>query len=297
MVAPVSVKAQSTFPADEISVWYVANTSSSTFTDGWTTELSGVVAKLFSGWSSIYGSCSSVSTSGAAAFVHKTWNINGQWASRYWSSTVGLVKSAGCGDPDGPDYPARTWDFPITKKEDYKCSSGSIKVPVVTDRPLCVSSAPPPPPPCPVAPLRPITDQLANEHENGRYVRNPDMDNVTAQVKVGAACIVQKAAGLQATARITSGFRPPAYQAHLREVWDKWKQLANNSSESCRVIKAEVQAHWVKHLLVRQPVNSSNHSLGNAVDIAGVPQADTIAASCNMFRPEPVGDPVHFQPR
>ena len=163
----------------------------------------------------------------------------------------------------------------------------------------CTPPPPTPPPTCPVAALQSITDPVAREHEEGRYVRNPDMDNVTVQVRAGAACVVQTTAGFQATARITSGFRPPAYQAHLREVWDKWKQLVNNSTESCRAIKMEVQAHWVKHGLVRQPVRNSNHSSGGAVDIAGVPaaQADLIAAECNMFRPEPVEDPVHFQPR
>lgn len=43
----------------------------------------------------------------------------------------------------------------------------------------------------------------------------------------------------------------------------------------------------------------SKHSSGQAIDIAGVPQdkADEIAAACNMYRPYPIDDKPHYQPR
>jgi hypothetical protein len=152
---------------------------------------------------------------------------------------------------------------------------------------------------CPVAPLTPLTDPVALEHEVGRYARRPDMDNLNDRARAGAACILQRAAGLGASAVPSSGFRPPAYQAHLREVWDKWQLLKNNDDESCRETKQQISAEWDRHELVRRPVTSSNHSTGNAVDIKRVPahSADAIAAACSMFRPEPKTDPVHFQPR
>lgn len=152
---------------------------------------------------------------------------------------------------------------------------------------------------CPVAPLGPILDSAAMDHEAGRYATGPDMINVNERVRSGTACIIHAAAALGASAEPTSGFRPPAYQTHLRELWDKWHQLRSNSDESCRETKQQVAAEWVKHQLIRRPVSSSAHSTGNAVDIRGVPPeaADAIAAQCGMFRPEPVTDRVHFQPR
>lgn len=152
---------------------------------------------------------------------------------------------------------------------------------------------------CPVPPLTPITDALTLQHEAGEYERSPDLERVSDAVKAGTACILQKVSGLGSRARPTSGFRPPAYQTHLREVWDKWQLLRDDVSGACRDTKAEVQAEWIRHQLIRQPVLNSKHSRGNAVDIAGVPDssADAIAAECNMFRPEPVKDRVHFEPR
>jgi D-alanyl-D-alanine dipeptidase len=146
--------------------------------------------------------------------------------------------------------------------------------------------------------LNQITDPVALMHESGQYAGRPDLDNVNANVRAGASCIVQRAAALKANAVVTSGFRPPAYQSHLREVWDKWQLLKNNSSPECATIKAEVRTHWVQHAIVRQPGTTSNHSSGNAVDIAGVPSsdADSIAEGCNMRRPLS-DDPVHYEPR
>jgi hypothetical protein len=152
---------------------------------------------------------------------------------------------------------------------------------------------------CPVAPLTPVTDPVVVEHEVGRYASRPDMDNLNARARAGAACILQRAAALGAAAETSSGYRPPAYQAHLREVWDKWQLLKNNNDEGCRERKQQIAAERKRHLIIRRPVAVSNHSTGNAVDISGVPAAgaDSIAAGCGMFRPEPATDPVHFQPR
>jgi hypothetical protein len=295
MLMASSATAQSVAPAEQVHISYAANTESSVFSDGWTPDLNHVVGKLFSVWSGFYAACSAVSTTGARPFVDKGWSVNGKWASRNWTSTVGLVKGPGCGNPQGPDYPARTWEFPIMKWESYGCASGNIEAPVVTDMPLCISSAPP----CPVAPLQPITDPVAKEHESGNYRRNADLEHVTPRLKSGALCILQKSVALNPSVYVASGYRPPTYQAHLREVWDKWQLLKGDSTEACRAIKAEVQVHWKEHGLVRRPVLNSNHSSGDAVDFGLVPpdQADQIAKECSMFRPEPVGDPVHFQPR
>ena len=124
---------------------------------------------------------------------------------------------------------------------------------------------------CPVPPLSPVTDPVALEHEIGKYGTEPDVENLNERVRNGLACIVQRANALGANARASSGFRPPAYQAHLRELWDKWQLLKNNNEERCRLTKQQMQAEWIRHELVRRPVLSSNHSTGNAVDIKRVP--------------------------
>ncbi len=153
-------------------------------------------------------------------------------------------------------------------------------------------------PQCPVPPLSPITDPASLEHENGVFSRSPDMDRLNTATQQGAACIVNQTLALGQRATITSGFRPSPYQRHLREVWDKWMLLRNNSSEACQSTKESVRVEWERHRIVRQPGNTSNHSQGNAVDIAGVPSAtaDAIALACNMQRPL-ADDPVHYEPR
>jgi hypothetical protein len=108
---------------------------------------------------------------------------------------------------------------------------------------------------------------------------------------------------------LKSAYRPPAYQAHLHEVWIKWvKQLRNNHSAGCRMLREEVGAEFAKHqLLVRQqPVTSSDHTLGLAFDAAVMmPRSarlkgkrvtmDKLAAMVGIKRPDIRHDPVHFK--
>lgn len=154
---------------------------------------------------------------------------------------------------------------------------------------------------CPVAPLTQITDPVAIQHENGQYSGgHPDLDHVTQATRDGTSCVVQHALAQApgTNAHPTSGFRPPAYQRHIREVWDKWQQLQNNNSSACASVKEAVRVEWIKHgPFAHQPGATSNHSSGKAVDIGGVPQgnADAIASQCNMRRPVP-NDRVHYEP-
>jgi hypothetical protein len=187
----------------------------------------------------------------------------------------------------------------------YSCPIGTQYYPRwfdngVTYQPACVdwSEPPPPPPRCPVTALSPLTDPEAIEHEQGKYSGRPDMSKVDERVVAGAECVKQKVKALGRIARITSGYRPAAYQAHLREIWDKWKLLETNSDPACADVKNTVKEHWDKHGLVYQPAKTSPHSKGIAVDIGGVPQdqADAIAASCNMYRPFP-NDKPHYHAR
>jgi|GEM_PF-5841418 len=151
---------------------------------------------------------------------------------------------------------------------------------------------------CPVPPLTPITDPAARVHEDGRYAAQPDLDNLNSRTQTGMACILQRAAGEGIVATITSAYRPAQYQSHLQEVYDKWQLLKDNAQPECQEVKDAVRREFNKHRVIRRPVNNSQHSTGNAVDIAGIPgeRADSIAAACNMYRPEPSKDRVHFVP-
>ena len=77
---------------------------------------------------------------------------------------------------------------------------------------------------------------------------------------------------------LKSAYRPPAYQAHLHDVWVKWvKELRNNRS-SCRALREEVGAEFARHQLLvkQQPVPASDHALGLAFDAAvAMPRAAT----------------------
>jgi len=147
-------------------------------------------------------------------------------------------------------------------------------------------------PKCLVPPLAPVT-AAADAYENGEFSRSPDLGNVNSAVNTGLACIQQRIP----RSFPTSGYRPQEYQNHLREVWDKWQLLKNDSSAACAKTKLNVKNEFTQHRMVHQPGLTSRHSSGNAVDISGVPEAvaDTTAAACSMSRPVSK-DPVHYEP-
>jgi hypothetical protein len=111
------------------------------------------------------------------------------------------------------------------------------------------------------------------------------------------------------TFELKSAYRPPAYQAHLHEVWVKWvKELRNNRSSGCRALREEVGAEFTRHLLLvkQQPVPAFDHALGLAFDAAvALPRGarlngkritvDKLAALAGIKRPTIGRDPVHFK--
>ena len=151
-------------------------------------------------------------------------------------------------------------------------------------RTSCVST-------CPVASLKPL-DPAVQPYEDGLI----DMANETQATRDGAACIVRVARARHLSPRITSGYRPPAYQTHIREVYDQWQLLKNNNDAACADTKRKVEIEFDHHDFAHQPGNTSRHESGRAVDIhlSDYTVADTIAAGCNMSRPVP-NDRVHFE--
>jgi hypothetical protein len=151
---------------------------------------------------------------------------------------------------------------------------------------------------CPVSPITPITDPDFEQYENGRYSHAPDLEHLTSGTAAGAQCIVREARNAGSRARTTSGYRPPIYQTHILEVYDKWQLLEHNEDPVCAEVKASVLIEWNKHgPFAHQPGTTSRHSTGRAVDISlsnyGV--ADSIAARCQMIRNVP-DDRPHFEP-
>jgi len=129
------------------------------------------------------------------------------------------------------------------------------------------------------------------------------MANETQATREGAACIVREARARYLSPQIASGYRPPAYQTHIREVYDKWQLLENNNDSVCADTKRQVENEFNKHSpFSHQPGNTSPHSSGRAVDIhlSDYTDADTIAAGCTiagggtMSRPVP-NDRSHFE--
>jgi RHS repeat-associated protein len=153
---------------------------------------------------------------------------------------------------------------------------------------------------CPVQPLSPITDPTAQSFENGNTI---DTQHLTEPMRAGLACFQTAVTNAGGSFSLTSAYRPPAYQQHLQEVWDKWHQLRDNHQPECAQTRQQVQAEFQRHgLQWRQgarPVNNSAHERGEAIDVSitNLPRGqdvDRLAGGCGLYRPSPQGDPVHF---
>ncbi len=165
--------------------------------------------------------------------------------------------------------------------------------------PVCVGpgkNPPPVTPPCPVSALKEMTDPAAIQHERGKFVAGSDLARLSSATMAGQACMLERVD--KTTVFPVAGYRPAEFQAHLKELWDKWHGLLNNTNPACKAIKEDLRREWLKHKLVRDPLTSPHHVSGEAVDIAGLGPAngDALAANCGMMRPDPVASPLHFQP-
>jgi D-alanyl-D-alanine dipeptidase len=117
--------------------------------------------------------------------------------------------------------------------------------------------------------------------------------------------LVDKAGG---SVEIKSAYRPPAYQAHLQEVWDKWNDLRDNEQPQCQDLKAQVLQEFSRHhlLVTQRPANQSDHTRGLAFDaLVLLPQGprlrrrkitlDALARMSGVRRVDIRHDPVHFK--
>ena len=157
---------------------------------------------------------------------------------------------------------------------------------------------------CDIPPLTPLTDPAAIAFENGNRI---DTENLTQATRTGLECMQNRVAALGGTMTLSSAYRPAAYQEHLREVWDTWDAVRSRQEPVCHAVYAEAQAEFQGHgLLLSQRPAAGNpnapHAQGIAFDatLTGLPRGqtqDTVAAFCDMYRPWPNNDPVHYQPQ
>ncbi|MCR4304506.1 MAG: hypothetical protein NUV63_09835 [Gallionella sp.] len=153
-------------------------------------------------------------------------------------------------------------------------------------------------PGCEVDDLPPITDPEVQLFED-----NPDRSDearLTDRMKEALACLKRDAAA--GSPNVGSAYRPPAYNQHLIDVWEKWiRELKDNEKPACAALKTKIQAHFKTHKLKesQQPVEGSLHTLGEAVDVTiSLPPAtiDAFWPGCHLYRPPSlrITDPVHF---
>jgi len=161
---------------------------------------------------------------------------------------------------------------------------------------------------CKVAPLPEIEDPEALAFESNAESAPADVDGLMPDAAQALDTFREMVTSFGGTFELKSAYRPPAYQAHLHDVWVKWvKQLRNNRTAGCQALREETGAEFRRHQLLvkQQPVPASDHALGLAFDAAvAVPRAarlnrkrvtvDKLAALAGIRRPNSRRDPVHF---
>src|SRR6266481_1198268 len=111
---------------------------------------------------------------------------------------------------------------------------------------------------CAISPLTnpPFNDPKAQSFEDGNTIDTNDLTSAMQKAwspfpaGTGIPACPSGFAGLVGAGRLISAYRPPEYQSHFREIWDKWKppgNLQSNTDPGCASIKAAVQAEFNKH--------------------------------------------------
>jgi hypothetical protein len=161
---------------------------------------------------------------------------------------------------------------------------------------------------CKVAPVPEIEDPEALTFENNAESVPADIEGLMPDTAQALDIFREMVTSSGGTFELKSAYRPPAYQAHLHDVWVKWmKELRKNRTAGCQALREEVGAEFRRHQLLarQQPVPASDHALGLAFDAAVVmPRAarlnrkhvtvDKLATLAGIRRPNSRRDPVHF---
>ncbi len=158
---------------------------------------------------------------------------------------------------------------------------------------------------CNIAPLPPITDPEALEFEASIA---PNTNGLVPAMTRALQKFQQLVSSMGGTFVLKSAYRPPAYQAHLQQVWYKWMELRNNHDQGCQDLQASVRAEFTGHHLMetQKPVTGSDHTRGLAFDATvfmppvtpkkRTPVSlDRLALRAGVMRPDIVRDPVHYK--
>jgi len=155
---------------------------------------------------------------------------------------------------------------------------------------------------CDIEALTPLVDPLALEMEAGHPLIWDDTDPALRPAANQLCALIEADGG---TASISSAFRPQAYQDHLRQVWDRAKELDANDQPGCLDLRLEVARELGKHALSTSRLvgKTSRHTQGRAVDISWrLPDAEDasarvaeLAAEAGLTHPFPAQDPPHFE--
>ena len=166
------------------------------------------------------------------------------------------------------------------------------------------------PAPCLVSPLAEITDEGALEFEANRgtadVIQTSGMTPAASMALEEFESLVSSFGG---SVTLKSAYRPPAYQDHLQQVWDKWMiELKDNIVPECQELRNQVYEEFAGHDLLesQRPAGISDHSRGTAFDAAVyLPyrgkqfskkiNVDTLAWRAGLYRPVAFQDPVHFR--
>lgn len=160
---------------------------------------------------------------------------------------------------------------------------------------------------CAVEPVAAIEDLEALSFENTTVRVN--LDGLTPRAARALDRFQRTVDSLGGNITLTSAYRPPAYQLHLQQVWDKWmNELRDNTDPGCQDLKAQVAQEFIHHQLLesQRPVPFSDHTKGIGFDAAVyIPKSarlrrrpvklDRLAAMFGLRRPDIWRDPVHFR--
>jgi len=161
---------------------------------------------------------------------------------------------------------------------------------------------------CKVAPLPEIEGVEALAFEKNAESAPADVDDLMPDTAQALNTFKEMVTSVGGTLELKSAYRPPAYQAHLHDVWVMWvKVLRKNRTAGCQALREEIGAEFRRHQLLvkQQPVPASDHALGLAFDAAvAMPRGarlnrkrvsvDKLAALAGIKRPNSRRDPVHF---
>ena len=126
----------------------------------------------------------------------------------------------------------------------------------------------------------------------------PDIAGLTDGTQTALTCLRREVGTNGGTLTVTSAYRSPAYQAHIQDVYDKYKGVdgrdgvENWPETRCPDVQRNVRDEWDKHKpFSERPADNSPHSSGTAFDASwgtlneGV-DIDTLAETCGLSRPQ-----------